>query len=83
MLNHTLLTVESILARGMRVAGVVLNQLPGSPESQAMQYNFQDLGCLLPGISVACFPSLPDLSTDTLARAGRTLLGDLASGQSE
>ena len=83
VLNHTLLTVESIRAKGMRVAGVVLNHLPGAPVSPAMQYNFQDLVRLLPGIPVVSFPGLPDLSVDTLARAGKGLIEALDSGQSE
>ncbi len=48
VINHTLLTVESIRARGLRCAGVVLNQVqPPAPDDAAVLTNAAVLGELL------------------------------------
>lgn len=46
-ISHTLLTVEAAQARGLRVAGVVLNQTSPNPDSSS-EFNFQDLSSSCP-----------------------------------
>ncbi len=70
VLNHTLLTIAAVRARGLRVAGVVLNAGPGD--------NVEDLTELLPDVVVATLGPLPDLNAGTLAVAGGGLVATLA-----
>ena len=67
-LNHTLLTVEAVRAKGLLVAGIVL---VAGPEPTA---NLEDLRALLPNTPVRTLPRLPNLERQTLAEAGRALL---------
>ena len=67
-LNHTLLTVEAVRAKGLLVAGIVL---VAGPEPTA---NLEDLRALLPNTPVRTLPRLPNLQRQTLAAAGRALL---------
>lgn len=71
VLNHTLLTVQAVRARGLPVAGVVLTPL--QPDA-ASTWNTRDLAELLPGISVRRAPFLASLDPDALADAGAALL---------
>lgn len=78
VLNHTLLTVESIRARGLAVAGVVLNDAFGAPADLA-DWNEQDLRAALP--TAIPLVRLPRIAIpDGLAAAGAPLLRALASG---
>ncbi len=74
-LNHTLLTVAAIRSRGLPLAGVVLNRGPGgvAAEDRSGTYNLEDLRQLLPGVAVAPFPALAEVSIEALGLAGRTL----------
>ena len=51
-LNHTLLTVEAALARGLRVAGVVLNGSEPTADPLAEATNPGELARRLPGVAV-------------------------------
>ncbi len=75
VLNHTLLTVAAIRARGLTLVGVVLVD----PEL-GTSHNLADLRLLLPDVVVAPFPRLPNLERETLANAGAALLAALPPG---
>jgi dethiobiotin synthetase len=78
VLNHTLLTVAAIRAAGLPLAGVVLNAVaPSAGGDPSRQFNFDDLGILLPGVAVASMPYLPDLSRALLKDAGLRLRAGL------
>jgi dethiobiotin synthetase len=68
VLNHTLLTVEAIRARGLPVAGVVL-VAQASPDDAAA-YNLQDLRALLSDVAVRPMPWLACRDRRSLAEAG-------------
>ncbi|GIW88965.1 MAG: ATP-dependent dethiobiotin synthetase BioD [Isosphaeraceae bacterium] len=52
-LNHTLCTVEVATRRGLRIAGIVLNQAePPSPSDPSPATNRHELARLLPGIGI-------------------------------
>ena len=51
-LNHTLLTVEAALRRGLRVAGIVLNGAASAETGLAERTNAEELAKRLPGIAV-------------------------------
>jgi dethiobiotin synthetase len=51
-LNHTLLTVEAALRRGLRVAGIVLNEVASAETGLAERTNAEELARRLPGIAV-------------------------------
>lgn len=56
VLNHTILTADAIVARGLRLAGVILNEVSApDPESAgpAESTNLEQLRLLFPGIPVA------------------------------
>lgn len=78
VLNHSLLTVESIQAAGCRVAGLILNRIQ-QPQSPLMAWNAEDLREQLG-------PDLPLLQLDPvqlpegLAAAGTAWLGPLGVG---
>ena len=73
VLNHTLLTVEAVRRRGLRVAGVVLAEADRRDDASAT--NFEDLRLLLDGVPVRALPRLADASDPAvLAHAGRMLL---------
>jgi dethiobiotin synthetase len=77
VLNHTLLTVEAVRRRGLRVAGVVLAEQDARDEAAAT--NLEDLRLLLDGVPVRALPRLADASDAVaLARAGRGLLAGQA-----
>ena len=78
-LNHTMLTVDAVRAAGLPVAAVVLTgPAPGARGDRSTSSNYADLLELLPGVSVARLPWLPNLDRGTLAEAGRALLrGDV------
>ncbi len=46
-INHSLLTIESAQSRGLRIAGIILNEkkprLSGTDRDDSLQYNLQDL----------------------------------------
>lgn len=74
-LNHTLLTVESARARGLKVLGIVINQFPSNPdvaESTNPELITKMTGELLLGV----FPSDPEISVEE-GRIGK--LRDIAS----
>ncbi len=64
VLSHTLLTVEALRARGVRVAGVVLNTLHGGEPSVAEEANAGELGRTLP-VDVPLLGSIPFLLGDS------------------
>ncbi len=72
-LNHAVLTVKAVRARGLAVAGVVLTRSAGG-------WNVEDLRGLLPGVPVVALPALASLDRASLADAGRGLLDGLAGG---
>lgn len=74
VLNHTLLTAESVTRRGLPIAGVVLVAPPAPGADIAPRYNLADLREILPDIAVRRFPWLWSLDTETLAGAGAGLL---------
>jgi dethiobiotin synthetase len=51
-LNHTLLTVEAARARGLRLAGIVLNTPEPRPEGPAESTNAGELAGRLPGVPI-------------------------------
>ena len=67
-INHTLLTVESARAAGLRVAGVVMTPWPPSPEP--IQISNRETVERLGGVPVA---GLPPTTPDRLAEAGEAL----------
>jgi dethiobiotin synthetase len=67
-INHTLLTLESARAAGLRVAAVVMTPWPGEPT--AMQLSNRQTIERLGRVSVA---ALPPTTPGTLAEAGSTL----------
>lgn len=71
VLNHTLLTVQAVRARGLPVAGVVLTPL--QPDA-ASPWNARDLTELLPGVAVRRAPFVPRLDRAALAHAGAAIL---------
>ena len=56
-INHTLLTVEAALSRGLRVAGVVLNEAVPSDESAASNADMLRKWCRV--AVVGEFPHVP------------------------
>ncbi len=82
VLNHTLLTVEALIGRGVVVAGVVLNTLqPGEP-TVAERTNAAELDRLLPSAApllgrFAHLPAERRRDPQTLAAAGDWLAGRL------
>jgi dethiobiotin synthetase len=72
VLNHTLLTVEAIRARGLPVAGVALVAQADPDDSAA--HNLRDLQALLPDVAVRAMPWLAGRDRATLAEAGAGLL---------
>lgn len=74
VLNHVLLTVESIRRRGLALSGVVLVASPSPGPDEAPRYNLADLRELLPDVAVRRFPWLWAFDRDTLGGAGAALL---------
>ena len=74
VLSHTLLTAEAILSRGLTLAGVVLNTVPGGAAPPLDTYNLNDLRRELQ-VPVVPFP----IVTTAAARlkAGQTVLSAL------
>ena len=67
VLSHTLLTVEALRARGVRVAGVVLNTLHAGEPSTAEATNAGELGRTLP-VDVPLLGSIPYLAAEEVGR---------------
>ena len=79
VLNHTLLTVEAVAARGARIAGVVLNTMhPGEP-TVAERTNAAELARLLPAWApfLGAMPYVGEASAASLAQAGEELTARL------
>ena len=72
MLNHTLLTVGAVAARGLPVAGVVVT--PGDAEDRSSSSNAGELRGLLPGVSVREMRRINPAVRAELGVAGRQLL---------
>lgn len=70
-INHTLLTVESVRATGLRVAGVVITPWPDAP-TQMQRSNLNTIA-VLGETDVATLPPITTFGVEELARAGRTL----------
>lgn len=51
-LNHTLCTVEVALRRGVRIAGIVLNESERNDADRSVESNRHELARLLPGIGI-------------------------------
>ena len=54
VLSHTLLTAEAIFSRGLTLAGVVLNTVPGGASAPLSAWNLSDLRRELPVPVVPC-----------------------------
>jgi len=65
-LNHTLLSVESALKRGLEVAGVIINFSTPPERSIAEKTNVELLGRILPVPLMGTFPYLSKLSRKSL-----------------
>lgn len=72
VLNHALLTVDAVQARGLRVSAVVLTP-PPEPDASTAQ-NAAELAKLLPGVAVRSMAPLDPADRAALAAAGRALL---------
>jgi dethiobiotin synthetase len=70
-INHTLLTLETARAAGLRVAGVVLTPWPEAPS--AMEDDNRATIARLGDVEVATLPTLPRADPALLAQAGATL----------
>ncbi len=55
-LNHTLMSIEVAEARGLRVAGVILNPSSGNDDMETIQYNLEDLQSRTPVPVLGCLP---------------------------
>ena len=71
VLNHTLLTVEAVQRRGLRVAGVVLTRSDSGG-------NREDLCRLLPDLPIASMGTLRSMQPEALAEAGDAVIRALA-----
>ena len=71
VLNHCLLSVDAIRARGLSLAAVIL--VAPEQETELHGWNAQDLAGRV-GAPLLRLPWLPDLQTATLAAAGEALL---------
>jgi dethiobiotin synthetase len=62
-LNHTLLTIEVARHRGLRIAGIVLNQAVDQPDDASVATNPQELAarCTVPILGVFPFLAGTDL----------------------
>ncbi len=76
-INHTLLTVEVAISRGLPVAGIVLSRT--SRDSDAGQENLREIERALGGDPpvLGILPFLPERSTATLAHAGDPIVARL------
>ena len=74
-LNHALLTVEAIEARGLKLAGWVANQL--DPEMSAFDANLQGLQQRLTAPCLGTLPWLPDADFATAAKYLRLEMLDI------
>jgi dethiobiotin synthetase len=70
-LNHTLLTVEALRARGIPLLGVVLNGTTGDPADLAEATNPDALRRLLPDVAVVSVPF--DLAGGALSATARAV----------
>lgn len=75
VLNHTLLTIESIRSRGLKCVGVVLNNLhpPEHASELSQRHNLEDLQQLLPHLAVVGLPYLRSFDRKVLAEAGQAI----------
>lgn len=72
VINHTLLTVNAVLAQGLVVAGVVLT--PPIEEDASTAENASALAEILKGVCVRSMARVDPTVRPALARAGRALL---------
>ena len=72
VINHTLLTVHAVRARGLELAGVVLT--PPMEEDASTAENAAALAELLPGVCVQAMARVDPAVREGLAAAGRGLL---------
>lgn len=72
-INHTLLTVEVAQSRGLKVAGIVLNEIVPNPEDRATQTNPREIArrCSVPVLGV-----LLNGGADGLLQNGRPITID-------
>jgi dethiobiotin synthetase len=70
-INHTLLTLESARAGGLRVRGVVLTPWPAA--AGRLEESNRATIAALGDVRVATLPALPDAAPATLAAAGASL----------
>ena len=75
-LNHILLTAQALLARGVRLKGVVLNGRSREPDL-AETTNPAALARLLPGVPLVVLPRWPGASTGEAARRAAEPLAPL------
>jgi dethiobiotin synthetase len=78
-INHTLLTVEVAIARGLPVAGIIVSR--GTADPSAAEENLREIDRALAGDPpiLGVLPFLHDRTTAALARAGDPLLARLLS----
>lgn len=70
VINHARLTVHTLRDAGLRVRGVVLNEIVATAPDLARRTNLEALQMLLPDMPVVSFPWLPSPADDSsLARA--------------
>jgi dethiobiotin synthetase len=70
-INHTLLTLESARAAGLRVRGIVITPWPAA--AGALEESNRATIAALGDVQVATLPVLPDAGTATLVAAGASL----------
>ena len=66
-INHTLLTIESVQARGLRVAGVILNDIFGDTPLEFARSNGAEIARHSGAPVLGCAPYLRDPSPDSVA----------------
>ena len=73
-INHTLLTVNYALCKGLRVAGVIINYSMPPENSLAEKTNAQLLERICPVPVIAIFPHLQNINEETVEKTTRKYL---------
>ena len=75
VINHTRLTVHTLRDAGVRVLGVVLNEIDGAAPDVARLTNYDALQTLLPDTPVVSFPWLASTADDSSMAHGAAASG--------